>query len=170
MKKYLLTVFGDFNTDAICREVAISLTPVIDSPNLKFQYTKGVLIFHFASELDIVDIHDFLEMNSDELYESFILSEFTDKVTVFMPEKIVNHLFDLENTTEDASLNINLNTEEFNNEDDTEHDDFVAFLLDGMKKELKPPTLDQLLDKIKSDGIGTLTQFERGILDNYSNN
>jgi hypothetical protein len=100
------------------------------------------------------------------LKKSFTIGKTIAQATL----EIVNHLFDLENTTEDASLNINLNTEEFNNEDDTEHDDFVAFLLDGMKKELKPPTLDQLLDKIKSDGIGTLTQFERGILDNYSNN
>ena len=95
MKKYLLTIFGDFNSDAICKEVAMLLAPLIDSPSLKYQYTKGVLIFHFGSEMEITDIHEFLALISYDLYESFILSEYTDKVSVFMPKDIKDHLFNL---------------------------------------------------------------------------
>ena len=91
MKKYLLTIFGEFKSDEICKEIAIALSPVVDSPNLKFQFTKGVLIFHFASEMDMSDIHEYLEITSYDLYDSFILSEYTDKVSVFMSDENKKH-------------------------------------------------------------------------------
>ena len=39
-----------------------------------------------------------------------------------------------------------------------------------VKKHVKAPTLDQLLDKIKNEGVESLTAFEKGTLDNYSKN
>jgi hypothetical protein len=39
-----------------------------------------------------------------------------------------------------------------------------------LKKHLKPPTLDQILDKISIEGFDGLTQFEKGLLENYSKN
>jgi hypothetical protein len=69
-----------------------ALSPIVDSPNLKFQFTKGVLIFHFASEMDMSDIHEYLEITSYDLYDSFILSEYTDKVSVFMSDEITRNI------------------------------------------------------------------------------
>jgi hypothetical protein len=168
MKKYLLTIFGDFKTDAICKEIAIALTPLIDSPNLKFQYTKGVLIFHFGSEMDIKDIHEFLEITSYELYESFILSEFTDKVSVYMPDETIKHLFDLDTNDESGQEMVLVPKNNLQYIDDSSEDEFVALLLNELKGNLKQPTLDQLLDKIKSQGIESLTPYEKGTLENYS--
>jgi hypothetical protein len=170
MKKYILTVFGDFKSEAICQEIAIALTPLIDSPNLKFQYTNGVLIFHFASEMEMSDIHEFLEITSYDLYNSFILSEFTDKVSVFMPEDTKNHLFDLENPSEITGISLDLRPKSRFEDNMEEEDEFVALLLNQVKKNLKPPSLDSLLDKIKTEGIESLTPYEKGILDNYSKN
>ena len=152
MKKYLLTIFGEFKSNEICEEIAIALSPVVDSPNLKFQFTKGVLIFHFASEMDMSDIHEYWEMTSYDLYESFILfdletNEGNDGIEmVLVPRNGVQYM------------------------DNTEDDEFVALLLNDIKKNLKPLTLDQLLDKIKNGGIESLTPFEKGTLDNYSKN
>jgi hypothetical protein len=50
MKKYLLTIFGDFNNHE-CEEIARCMEPLIDSTHLKFQYRNGVILFHFASEI-----------------------------------------------------------------------------------------------------------------------
>jgi hypothetical protein len=170
MKKYLLTIFGEFKSNEICKEIAIALSPVVDSPNLKFQFTKGILIFHFASEMDMSDIHEYLEMTSYDLYESFILSEYTDKVSVFMSDENKKHLFDLETNEGNSGIEMVLESRNgFQYIDDTE-DEFVALLLNEMKKNLKPLTLDQLLDKIKSGGVESLTPFEKGTLDNYSKN
>jgi hypothetical protein len=50
-------------------------------------------------------------------------------------------------------------------EDDEE---FAALLLEEVKKRVKKPSLDQLLDKIKETGVDSLTLFEKGVLENYS--
>ena len=170
MKKYLLTIFGDFKTDAICKEIALSLSPVVDSPNLKFQYTKGVLLFHFGSDMDLKDIHEFLEILSYDLFESFILSEFTDKVSVLMPQETIQHLFNLDKEGESGQEMVLIPRNNVEYVDDTQDDEFVALLLDEVKKKLKQPSLDQLLDKIKNEGIDSLTPFEKGTLENYSKN
>lgn len=170
MSKYLLTIFGDFKTEAICQEIALSLSPVVDSPNLKFQFTKGVLIFHFGSDMDIKDIHEFLEILSYDLFESFILSEFTDKVSVFMPTDTMEHLFNLDGEGENGQEMILIPKNNMEFIDDSSDDEFVALLLDEVKKRVKKPSLDQLLDKIKNEGIDALTPFEKGTLENYSKN
>ena len=171
MKKYLLTIFGKFESESIHEDIAITLTAIVDSPNLKFYFGNGVLIFHFASEMDIKEIHEFLELTSYDLYESFILSEYDDKVSVFMSDENKKHLFDLENESEkDTKLVLNPKSGikyVEDSEDDTE-DEFVTTLLNEVKKHIKTPTLDQLLDKIKDTGIKSLTPFEKGTLDNYS--
>jgi hypothetical protein len=145
--------------------------PLIDSPNLKFQFTNGSIIFHFGSEMDMKDIYEFLEISSYDLYESFILSEYTDKVSVFMSEENKRHLFDLDSdiSDNDSQMVIIPKNNQYNM-DYEEEDDFVALLLDEVKKNLKSPSLDQLLEKIKKDGIESLTPFEKGTLDNYSKN
>jgi hypothetical protein len=171
MKKYLLTIFGEFKSDEICKEIAIALTPVVDSPNLKFQFTKGVLIFHFASEMDMSDIHEYLEMTSYDLYESFILSEYTDKVSVFMTEENKKHLFNLDENDTNNGIEMVLTPKNgIQYMDEDEDDEFVALLLNEVKNHIKTPTLDQLLEKIKNEGVGNLTPFEKGTLDNYSKN
>ena len=116
------------------------------------------------------DIHEFLELTSYELYDSFILSEFNDKVSVFMSEEHKAHRFDLDNKDEEGMEMVLIPKNGIQYIDNEEDDEFVALLLNEMKKNLKPLTLDQLLDKIKSGGVESLTAFEKGTLDNYSKN
>ena len=171
MKKYLLTVIGEFKSQKQLREIALALSPIVDSKMLKYQHMTGVLIIHFASEMGMKDIHEFLELTSYELYDSFILSEFNDKVSVFMSQNYIDHLFNLEDNgglnESDMVLIPKNNTQHLDDEDD---DEFVALLLNEVKKHIKAPTLDQLLDKIKSEGVDSLTPFEKGTLENYSKN
>ena len=169
MKKYLLVIFGDFTSKQICEEIALTITPLVDSPQLKFQHTKGCLIFHFASEVLHEEIHYYVEGSLSGITSAFILSEVNDKMSVFMPEDIKEHLFDLENASDDVSINIDMRKLKSNDymEDD---EDFVALLLNEVKKNITKPTLDQLLDKIKSKGIDSLTQFEKDTLEIYSKN
>jgi hypothetical protein len=170
MKKYLLTIFGDFKTNSVCNEIAMALAPLVDSPSLKFQFTKGVLIFHFGSEIQIKDIHEFLELTSYGLYDSFILSEYTDKVSVFMSEENKKHLFNLENADDNDGIEMVFVPKDPQDLEEEYDDDFVALILNEVKKNLKTPTLDQLLEKIKSDGVESLTQYEKGILESHSKN
>jgi len=171
MKNYLLTVIGNFESEELCQGIAISLSPIVDSPHMKFQHTKGVLVFHFATEIEKSEIFDFIVGELFGITESFILTEITDNVSVCMPKEIKSHLFDLENVTDEVDMNIDMshvrnNAEMFGDEED--EDDFVALLLGEREQFLKRPTLDQILDKILSKGYQSLSPFEQDILDGYS--
>jgi hypothetical protein len=168
MKKYLLTVFGNFEEEQ-CEEIAHCLEPLVDSTHLKFQYRNGVIIFHFESEIQMVDIHEFVELTSYDMYDSFILTEYNDNVSVFMTDDMKQHLFDLENETEDAiTFDLVPKNRMDNYYDEDNEDDIVTVLLNEVKKNLQLPTLDQLLDKVVEHGVESLTPYEKATLDNYS--
>lgn len=166
MKKYLLTVFGQF-TDEVSQDLALTISPVVDSPHLKFQFTPGAIILHFASEVEHMEIHDFLCGVFYGLASTFILTELTDKVSVNMPKKYSDHLFDLETDNEPSTIMVKSNNNITDN-DMEEDDSFVALLLDEIKSKVSKPSLDNILDKIKSKGMDSLTEFEKDTLEEYS--
>jgi methionine salvage enolase-phosphatase E1 len=94
---------------------------------------------------------------------SYILTEFTDNMTVSFPEDVKQHLFDLEKNTEDVYINMSVgsSTKKELSEDD---DEFVALLLEQIKERVKKPSLDTLLDKINSKG------FEQEVLKEITQN
>jgi hypothetical protein len=84
-----------------------------------------------------------------------------------MPKKYSDHLFDLENDDEPSTIRLNSNSNLSEN-DMEEDNNFVALLLDEIKSKVSKPSLDSILDKIKSKGINSLTQFEKDTLAEYS--
>ena len=87
-----------------------------------------------------------------------------------MSEENKKHLFNLENADDNDGIEmvfVPKNPQDLEEEYD---DDFVALILNEVKKNLKTPTLDQLLEKIKSDGVESLTQYEMGLLESHSKN
>ena len=170
MKKYLLTVIGNFENNDVSKEIAFAITPLVDSPHLKFQTSKGVMIFHFESEVDQAEIYEFIDVSLFDLCNTFILSELNDKVSVSMPKEMKEHLFDLENDGCDISIDIDLNQNKKFMDEVEDDEDFVALLLNEVKSKVKLPSLDQIFDKIASKGVESLTQFEKDTLDSYSKN
>jgi hypothetical protein len=171
MNNYLLTVFGEFETKEMCQNVALSITPIVDSPNLKFQHSKGVLLFHFSSEIPKEEIYEYVKGVLYGLSESFILTTMTDDVSVFMPKDIYNHLFDLESANGELDMKLDM-TRIKNNLDfmEQEEDDLVALLLEEMRENnvIKKPSLDQILDKVLTNGMESLSPFEKDTLETYS--
>ncbi len=171
MNKYLLTVFGEFETKEMCQNVALSITPIVDSPNLKFQHSKGVLLFHFSSEIPKEEIYEYVKGVLYGLSESFILTTMTDDVSVFMPKDIYNHLFDLDSANGEMDMKLDM-TRIKNNLDfmEQEEDDLVALLLEEMRENnvIKKPSLDQILDKVLTNGMESLSPFEKDTLETYS--
>jgi len=171
MYKYLLTVFGEFETKEMCQNVALSITPIVDSPNLKFQHSKGVLLFHFSSEILKEEIYEYVKGVLYGVTESFILTTITDDVSVSMPEDIYNHLFDLDSANGEIDMKLDM-TRIKNNLDfmEQEEDDLVALLLEEMRENnaIKKPSLDQILDKVLTNGMESLSPFEKDTLETYS--
>lgn len=172
MKKYILTVIGSFESEKVCQDLALSLTPIVDSAHMKFQHTNGVLLFHFASEVSKSEIFDYVGGILFGITEAYLLTELHDNLTLSMPKEIKEHLLDLENATEDAEMNIDMNrikkNLDFMEEEDDE--DFVALLLGEKNNLFKKPSLDQILDKVLDKGYESLTEFEKDILKSYSKN
>lgn len=168
MKKYLLTVFGDFDSEK-CEEIARCMEPLIDSEHLKFQFTRGAIVFHFGSEILMEDIHEFMDLLSPDYFTSFILCEWNETVSVMMNDDLKQHLFDLDHDTEGVTIVPKDPTNQFDSYyDEEDEDDIVTLLLKGVKKGLTTPSLDQLLDKITENGVESLTPYEKGVLENYS--
>lgn len=169
MKKFILILSGDFQNEDTCKEIALTLTPIVDSPHLKFNFTKNTLVFHFASEVAQDELHDYILTSLFDLIEMFVLTEFDDRVDVFLPESIKTHLFDLE--SESGEIEISLNSKsELNKKDDNIDESFLALLLEDIKGKVKKPSLDYILEKINDKGFSSLSQFEKDTLDYYSKN
>ena len=168
MKKFFLVVFGEFKSEDICKEIAITLTPIVDSPHLKFNHSNGNIFFHFASEVSQEEIYEYVMINLIDKCQYFILAENTDKVTLFFPPSIQEHLMDLENEGKDVEMRVQIDSNKnfFNKE---EEEEFVALLLEEVKRSVKKPSLDQILEKILEEGVESLSSFEKDILDEYSN-
>lgn len=172
MKNYLLTIIANLKNEDECQDIAVSLTPIVDSPHLKFQHKQGAFLLSFASEVDKTEIFDYITGILYGVTETFILTEITDNVSVSVPETLKSHLFDLENSGEDISMYIDLNQAKYNTEwmGEEDEEDYVALLLREQDSLIKTPTLDQILDKIALKGYNDLTQFEKDVLENYSKN
>lgn len=168
MKKFFLIVFGDFNSEDICKEVAITLTPIVDSPHLKFNHTKGNIFFHFASEVSQPEMYEYILINLVDKCQYFILLENTDNVSLFLPPTVQEHLMDLENEGSNVEMKIKIEPTK-NLLSVEEEEEFVALMLEELKNKVKKPSLDNILEKIYNKGFESLTQFEKDILDEYSN-
>jgi len=179
MKYYLLTIIGDIESEKMCKEIALSLSPLVDSPNLKFQHKKGTLLFHFGTEVPKEEIYDYVGGILYGTIDTFILTEINDNMSVYMPKEMVGHLFDLENMGDNVDMKLdinrivrNLDFEEdvdfdpsFSNEMDSK---FMSAIKSHLDSIMVRPSLDQILDKINLKGYDYLTQFEKDLLNNYS--
>ena len=169
MKKYLLVVFGDFKSKKMIESVGKGLSPIVDTPHLKFQHTKGALIMHFGSEVSQEELHDFLTGFFYGMSDTFILTEMTDKVSLSMSDETRAHLLDLDNDGDNVEIRIDMsNMRKPDMDEEFMAEDFVKFLLDEFNEDVKKPTLNEILDKINEKGIKSLLPFEKEILDNYS--
>lgn len=170
MKKYLLSLYGTFETKQICKEIATILTPVVDSKHLKFSHKNFNMLFCFESEVERIELHDYIVGALYGMYDYFFLSDIGDNLSVCMDKDSVAHLFDLENESENADLKIDMNKERYNLSEEIpfeESEDYLTDLLINMKKIIRKPSIDEILDKVNDKGIDSITPFEKDILDNY---
>lgn len=176
MNYYLLSVTNDFASDGLCKEIAISLSPIVDSPNLKFHYTRNQIIFSFGAETEKSEIYEYIHGVLYGLVEIFVLTEIVDDFSVSLPKDIKDHLFDLENVGENVTMKLDMERIKKNldfsfdeNDDEDDENDIMSLIIKN-KKTNPNPTLDQILDKLYSEGIDSLSSKEKNILETYSQN
>lgn len=166
MKKYLLSLHGDFVSKQMCKDIAAALTPIVDSPHLKFSHRQNNLLFCFESEVDQIELHDYIQGSLFGLFDYFILSVVGDNMSVCMDDSTSGHLFDVQNDSEDVDLRIDMTKEIYQDHEEVDSD-FLNDLLDDIKSKIKKPSLDEILDKIREKGLKSITPYEKDILDNF---
>jgi hypothetical protein len=175
MNYYLLTITNDFASEEMCKEIALSISPIVDSPNLKFHYTGNQIIFSFGTETPKNEIYEYITGILYGFIEIFILTEVIDDFSVFLPKHIKEHLFDLENVGENVTMKLDMERIKenldfsFDDDDDENDEDIISIIFKNKTKE-PTPTLDQILDKLYSEGIDSLSSKEKNILETYSQN
>ena len=174
MNYYLLSVTDDFASEGMCKEIALSISPIVDSPNLKFHYTRNQIIFSFGTETPKDEIFEYITGILHGLVEIFILTEVVDDFSISLPDDIKDHLFDLENVGENVTMKLDMErikkNLDFSFDDEDEDDDDIMSLIFKNKTTDPNPTLDQILDKLYSEGIDSLSSKEKNILQTYSQN
>jgi len=171
---YLLFVYHneDMKTpDVTTENIGAELSKIMSSNQVKYMFGDKHAIYHFASDFSVDEIDDFLCLVSAE-YSNFnyLLNQKTKNIASNFDQDNLLHLLTLRNTnkkkqTPPKKIEFNLETEggeEFNRISDT----IMKFL---PKKECEL-TMDELLDKITSQGIDSLTKEEKSKLDEYSKN
>jgi hypothetical protein len=151
---------SDFLIDGLILE----LEKIANNKRVNEMRATESCICYFESEMDLISIHTILANKIDRLHVLVILSEVSDNMSVHMSEEIAQHLFDLESEIDESYEIPGLEDEiDFS-------DDFAVQLLEEVRRQIKTPTLDDLLDKIKVGGVSSLSPFEKGVLETYSKN
>jgi hypothetical protein len=178
MNYYLLSVTCNVATEKICREIAISISPIVDTPHLKFHYTRNQIIFSFGTETEKDDIFEYIRGVLYGLVDIFILTEIKDGFSASLPEDVEDHLFNLDDVGEDLTMKLDMDRIKKNldfsfdeeDEDDDDDNDIMSLIKSNKVINTQNPTLDQILDKLHSEGMSSLSIQEKNILETYSKN
>lgn len=158
-----------------------TLTNVIDGTFMHKNLGK-IFISTFESKFSIWEIEEILHKDK----RSYFLTKMDGHnfTATVQDIDIQNDLF-LDYVNKMTNFNQESNSEPMNiefidpNNNDNELHDFLNSFKDNLKKRgskrvkkevLIIPTLDEILDKISSDGYEKLTDFEKECLENYSKN
>ena len=77
---------GEFETKEMCQAIATTITPIVDSPHLKFSHRKKNLLFCFESEVHSEELVPYIQGTLFGLYDYYILSVVDDNLSVSMDE------------------------------------------------------------------------------------
>ena len=184
--QYLLICFGDYskNYEKMIKEIANVMMPLVSSENVKYYNNNLNIIYYFKSQVKFSDLQTYVNDYVSPFVGMYFLINCNDSISMGMPNDLYEYLFDLTNTTKlpdskkvldtfDEELHKEILDDimaEFKEQDDMfEDDDNELARIMTVKGKNDVPSLDELLDKIGSQGIGSLTKKEREVLETYSN-
>jgi hypothetical protein len=170
--KYFLLLFGDFkDSNFLLEQILGQFEPILCSNFMKFHFTDEYLIAHFETEECLKDIKEFCKIVLDEIIDNYILLPNNKNILISLPKEIEKDLMDLDNETI-------MKHDKLSDKDDIKHiSEVMEHVLtnlfnqndsDDIYDKAKVPTLDELLDKIKTVGIDKLTNNEKELLYDYS--
>ncbi len=137
--------------------------------NVKFMYGDRHAIFHFGCKSDFQDVADVVFFISEEIpgFEYLLTKKGRDHSSNF-DEDNLQHLMSLKNTTPKKHKPAAPKLRTKNLGDGETFMDIADLILNLKIKEVCNMTLDELLDKISTQGMNSLSEVEKQKLDEYS--
>ena len=188
--QYMLFIFGDFKgKDKIIELIALQLSAFTDKHSyVKYNYGDYGVVVNFQSHLSFYNIRDHVHIILEKVAPQYFLFERPKHMYAFMPPELKLNLFDLneENTNiEQKNVNfkdnmnlmdnflLNLTSSFSTGIDNVLSEEDMEKMFENIMNKMEEredyrPTIDEILDKIKDNGIGSLTKTEKQILDEYS--
>lgn len=170
MKKYFLTIIGESKIDYnVLTDIGVAMQSIVDSNYLNFNYEDSHILFHFESSVEKEDMFCFIRGILYGITDTFILTELNDDCTVSLP-KSLNFIFDLENVNGIITKQkFNVDESDFDEyEDDGTISEFMEKFRQNLLKHQPKITLDMILDKINDNGLDSLNDTEKKLLEKYS--
>jgi hypothetical protein len=174
---YMLFIFGDFDEqENLATNLSSQLLTVVSSPFLKFTYGEYGVVFHFRSKEVFSDLKEYIDMGMSEITEQYFLMEVTKNIDIKMPRKLKKDFLNIdgeEKKKETRTGEINVESKLKERREELKNFTFEFLMptdFNQMVQKNEPdylPTVDEILDKISENGIESLTEKEKEILDNY---
>jgi hypothetical protein len=169
---YLLFVYYDNSvedSEKKTNEIAVTLADHMTSGQVKFMYGENHAIFHFGCKGDFQNVSDVLVFISEEITGfQYLLTKKSRDFSSNFDEDNLNHLMSLRNTTPKKSKPTppRLRTKNLGNNEP--FFDIADLIMNFKRPEICDMTLDELLDKIGSKGMESLSELEKQKLEEYS--
>jgi len=174
---YMLFIFGDFDEqENLATNLSSQLLTVVSSPFLKFTYGEYGVVFHFRSKEVFSDLKEYIDMGMSEITEQYFLMEVTKNVDIKMPRKLKKDFLNIdgeEKKKENKTGEINVESKLKERREELRNFTFEFLMPTDFNHMVQKnetdylPTVDEILDKISENGIQSLTEKEKEILDNY---
>ena len=166
---YLLFVYYDEtvnNSEEKTNEIGGEISNAMTSKEVKFMFGDKHAIYHFASELSLPEMGEFMNIVSLEIggFEFFLTQKTKNNFSNF-PEDNLNHLLSLKKTTKKK---LTPTPPRFIDGGKDFFDIAELIYKFAPIKQACNLTLDELLDKMVDQGVESLTDLEKQKLDEYS--
>ena len=179
--KYLLFVYPcdtewDSKNDNL--HVAGELSTIIKSDEIKYIFGETHSIFHFESEMNQAELSIYVDLIMEETPTfMYVLCQTSKTITSNMDGKQLNDFLSI-NKKGRKKKKDNPIVNFFKKTTQEEFSKYTTALMDEQNKKLEDYlsvtttelTIDEILDKIHSKGLDSLTKAEREKLDDYSKN
>ena len=169
---YLLFVY--YNTDVKnseekTQEIGGLISDVMTSKEIKFMYGDLHSIFNFASDLSFDEMKDFMDIVVVDVQQfEYILVPKPRNIGSNFDEDNMKHLLSLKKKPKEKlkPTQPKLRTNDIRGGE--VFMDFADIILGIKRPEVCELTLDELLDKIGTEGMESLSELEKKKLDEYS--
>jgi len=152
------------------------ISPIVNG-NARYIYVGGALALHYETDLPQDELKEYIAHALEDNGVYFFILPFPEKMSVNLSPEDCKWFFDLnsqiqlDNTEAQeyyfggSKTTTDFEVEKYDEEDDD--DDLVQELMNKYKIKKEEPTIDEILEKIHSKGMESLSIQEIAILNEY---